>query len=51
MEKFLINIVSGLINVGIAIGVVYLASWLMGQPVDSLVGWVALGMAAGSNRS
>lgn len=50
MEKFLLGLLTGLINVAIAIGVVYLASWLTGQPVDSLVGWVALGMAAGSNR-
>jgi hypothetical protein len=51
MEKFLINVASGLINVGIAIGVVYLLGWLLNQDVDSIVGWVALGMAAGSNRS
>jgi hypothetical protein len=33
-----------------AIGLVFLFAWMLGQPVDNVVGWVALGMAAGANR-
>ncbi len=42
MEKLFTD----LVNIGIAIGVVYLFSWVMGVDPDSIVGWVALGMAA-----
>ena len=36
--------------VTIAIGVVYLFAWLLNEPAGNVVGWVALGMAAGANR-
>ena len=39
---------SSLIDVFIAIGVVYILAWLFGEPVDQVVGWVALGVAAGA---
>lgn len=32
----------------VAVVFVYLASWMSGMPMDSLVGWVAMGMAAGA---
>jgi hypothetical protein len=51
MQKYIINLIYGLINVAIAIGVVYFMGWLLAEDVDSIVGWVALGMAATSNRT
>lgn len=39
---------SSLVDVLIAIGVVYILAWLFGEPVDQVVGWVALGLAAGA---
>jgi hypothetical protein len=39
---------TGLIDVFIAIGVVYFFAWLLSEPADNIVGWVALGMAAGA---
>lgn len=39
-----------LVGVTLAIGVVYLFAWILGEPADNVVGWVALGLAAGSNR-
>lgn len=50
MEKFLLDLLTGLVSVGIAIGVVYAMGWLTGQDVNDIVGWAALGMAATSNR-
>ncbi len=41
---------SGLVDVLIAIGAVYILAWLFGEPVDQVVGWVALGLAAGAKR-
>jgi hypothetical protein len=38
---------SSLVDVLIAIGVVYILAWLFGEPVDQVVGWVALGLAVG----
>jgi hypothetical protein len=38
---------SSLVDVLIAIGAVYILAWLFGEPVDQVVGWVALGLAAG----
>jgi len=29
-----------------ALVVVYILAWLFGEPVDQVVGWVALGLAA-----
>jgi hypothetical protein len=51
MEKFFLNVFTVLINTVIAVGVVYGMAWLLDQHVDSIVGWVALGLAAGSNRA
>lgn len=50
MEKFLFDVLTGLVSVGIAIAVVYAMGWLTGQDVNDIVGWAALGMAATSNR-
>jgi len=44
------KLVEGLITVTIALAVVYLFAWMLGQPADNVVGWVALGVAAGANR-
>lgn len=43
---------SSLGDVLIAIGVVYILAWLFGEPVDQVVGWVALvlAVAAGDQR-
>lgn len=51
MEKFFLNVFTVLINTVIAVGVVYGIAWMLDQHVDSIVGWVALGLAAGSNRA
>lgn len=39
---------SSLVDVLIAIGAVYILAWLFGESVDQVVGWVALGVAAGA---
>ena len=39
-----------LVDVLIAICVVYFFAWLFGEPADQVVGWVALGLAAGAIR-
>ena len=39
---------SSLVDVLIVIGVVYFFAWLFGEPTDQVVGWVALGVAAGA---
>jgi hypothetical protein len=39
---------SSLVDVLIAVGVVYFFAWLFGIPADRVVGWVALGLAAGA---
>jgi hypothetical protein len=39
---------ASLVDVLIAIGVVYFFAWLFGEPADQVVGWVALGLAAGA---
>ena len=44
------DLVNSLFLVIIAIGVVYLMSWLLNTDPDITVGWVALGMAAGIRR-
>jgi len=36
-----------LVDVLIALGVVYFFAWLFGEPADQVVGWVALGLAVG----
>lgn len=38
---------SSLVDVLIALGVVYFFAWLFGEPADQVVGWVALGLAVG----
>ena len=50
MEKFLLNLLTSLVSVGIAVAVVYAMGWLTGHDVNDLVGWAALGMAATSKR-
>ena len=44
------KLAESLVAVTIALAVVYLFAWLLGRPADNVVGWVALGVAAGSNR-
>lgn len=44
------KLAEGLVLTAIAIGVVYLFAWLLNEPADRIVGWVALGMAAGATR-
>ena len=39
---------SSLVDVLIAIGVVYFFAWFFGEPADQVVGWVALGLAVGA---
>ena len=39
---------SSLVDVLIVIGVVYFFAWFFGEPADQVVGWVALGVAAGA---
>jgi hypothetical protein len=41
------NFFVGLVDAFIAVGVVYFFAWLLNEPADNVVGWVALGMAAG----
>jgi hypothetical protein len=49
VEGFLSKVkFSSLVDVFIAIGVVYFFAWLFSEPADNIVGWVALGMAAGA---
>lgn len=42
------HLVESLISLGIGIGLVYFFAWLTGDTADNTVGWVALGLAAGS---
>lgn len=37
---------ASLVDVLIAIGLVYLFAWLLDEPADNVVGWFALGLAA-----
>lgn len=37
---------ASLVDVLIAIGALYIVAWLVGEPVDDVVGWFALGIAA-----
>jgi len=39
---------SSLVDVLIALCVVYFFAWLFGEPADQVVGWVALGLAVGA---
>ena len=44
------KLAEGLIGLTIALGVVYLFAWLLNEPAHNVVGWVALGVAAGKHR-
>ena len=44
------KLAESLISLTIALGVVYLFAWLLNEPADNVVGWVALGVAAGATR-
>lgn len=44
MEKF----IGSCVGCVIAIGAVFLAAWILNTDPSSIVGWVALGIAAGS---
>jgi hypothetical protein len=39
---------SSLVDVLIALSVVYFFAWFFGEPADRVVGWVALGLAVGA---
>jgi hypothetical protein len=48
VEGFLSKVnFTGLVDAFIAVCVVYFFAWLLSEPADNIVGWVALGMAAG----
>ena len=40
----------GVINILVALVVVHILAWLFGLSTDAVVGWAALGIAAGSRR-
>lgn len=44
------NLIKELINVGFAIILVYTIAYFMGEAANDIVGWVALGIAAGASR-
>jgi hypothetical protein len=44
------KLAESIIGLTIALGVVYLFAWLLNEPADNVVGWVALGVAAGKHR-
>jgi hypothetical protein len=44
------KLAESIVGVIIALGAVYLFAWLLNEPADNVVGWVALGVAAGANR-
>ena len=44
------KLAEGLVSVTLALGVVYLFAAILDRPADDIVGWVALGMAAGVRR-
>ena len=43
----MVKLVETFVNVAIAVGIVYLLAWILNTDVNSIVGWVALGMIAG----
>ena len=44
------NLIEQVIYVGVAIILVYAFAYFMGKDVNDVVGWVALGIAAGASR-
>ena len=40
----------GVVNIIVALVVVYILAWLFSEPVDHVVGWAALGIDPGSRR-
>lgn len=44
------NLIKELIYVGFAIITVYTIAYFMGEDANDIVGWVALGIAAGASR-
>ena len=44
------NLIEELIYVGFAIILVYTFAYFMGKDANDIVGWVALGIAAGASR-
>lgn len=45
-----VNFTQTIIDVSIAVIVVYILAWLVGEPADDVVGWIALGIAATRTR-
>lgn len=45
-----VNFTQTIIDVSIAVIVVYILAWLVGEPADDAVGWIALGIAATRQR-
>ena len=44
------NFIKDLINIVVAVTTVYVFAYFMGKDVNDVVGWVALGIAAGASR-
>jgi hypothetical protein len=51
-NKFKQELLEGFVALAIACVVLYFFAWILNEPADDLVGWMALGMAAsaGSRR-
>jgi len=51
-NKFKKDFVEGFVALAIASVVLYFLAWILNEPADDLVGWMALGLAAsaGSRR-
>jgi hypothetical protein len=47
-EDFVNGFTDSIVAVVVGIGLVYLIAWISGEPANNLVGWIALGMAAGA---
>ena len=49
LTNSIVDFIKFLVNLAIAIGVVYGIAWLSGQNADEVVGWAALGIAVGAS--
>jgi len=45
-NKFKQGFIEGFVALAVASVVLYFLAWLLNEPADDLVGWMALGMAA-----
>ena len=44
------NLIKDLINIVVAVTIVYVFAYFMGKDANDIVGWVALGIAASTSR-